>query len=155
MFGNLPGRVTSIREPNDCEFEQSGQYEAMKELIDSGKASEALKLQYAKGEEWRCEQAATLRVQGETDSFGAEYLHYCEECYKLEEELQAYYREKHANDEGHCEWCKKATPQKHLCMTRDIDEGSSGPVYEVCADCRKKQNDYIDDELEFLAEQGY
>ena len=155
MFSNLPGKVTSVRGPHHCEFEQWNYFETMKEIIDANKASEALKLQYAKGEDWHCESQATVRIQGETDSWGVEHHHYCEACYTLEQELQQYFTEKHAEDEAQCEWCKKVTKQKDLRYTRDIDEGSCGPVYEVCSECRTKQNDYINDELDFLAEQGY
>lgn len=69
MFSNLPGKVTTVREPTVCEFEQWSYFETMKEIIDANKASEALKLQYAKGEDWQCESQATTRIQGETDSF--------------------------------------------------------------------------------------
>lgn len=155
MFSNLPGKVTTVREPTVCEFEQWSYFETMKEIIDANKASEALKLQYAKGEDWQCESQATTRIQGETDSFGAEYYHLCEACYELDMEIQTYQTTKHAEDVAHCEWCKKATKQKDLRYTRDIDEGSYGPVYEVCSECRTKQNDYINDELDFLAEQGF
>lgn len=155
MFANLPGKVSAVREATVCEFEQWSYFETMKEIIDANKASDALKLQYAKGDQWQCESQATTRIQGETDSFGAEYCHLCEACYELDTEIQKYQTTKHAEDEAHCEWCKKATKQKDLRHTRDIDEGSSGPVYEVCSECRTKQNDYINDELDFLAEQGY
>ena len=147
MFGNLPGRVTTVREPTVCEFEQWSYFETMKEIIDANKASDALKLQYAKGEEWQCENDATVRVQGETDSFGVEHHHYCEECYVLEQELQRYFTERHAEDEAQCEWCKKVTKQKDLRYTRDIDEGSNGPVYEVCGSCRTRQAEQIAEEL--------
>lgn len=147
MFSNLPGRVTTVREPTVCEFEQWSYFETMKEIIDANKASDALKLQYAKGEEWQCENDATVRVQGETDSFGAEYHHYCEACYTLEQELQQYFTERHAEDEAQCEWCNKVTTQKDLRHTRDIDEGSNGPVYEVCGECRARQAEQIVEEL--------
>lgn len=147
MFSNLPGKVTSVRESTVCEFEQWSYFETMKEIIDANKASDALKLQYAKGEEWQCENDATVRVQGETDSFGAEYHHYCEACYKLSEELNDYYTKKHEDDESQCEWCNKVTTQKNLRYTRDIDEGSNGPVYEVCGECRARQAEQIAEEL--------
>lgn len=147
MFNSLPGRVTTVREPTVCEFEQSSYFDTMKEIIEANKASDDLKLQYAKGEEWQCENDATVRIQGETDSFGAEYHHYCEACYKLEQEIQDYCTAKHAGDEAQCEWCSKVTTQKDLRFTRDIDEGSSGPVYEVCGSCRARQADRIAEEL--------
>lgn len=73
---------------------------------------------------------ATKRVQGETDSFGCEYVYLCDkhfaELQKEEEEPRIYY----------CDWChqevEKTTP------TRDYDEGLHGRVYQVCQNCRKK-----------------
>ena len=147
MFGNLPGRVTTVREPTVCEFEQWSYFETMKEIIDANKVSDALKLQYAKGENWQCENDATVRVQGETDSWGVEHHHYCEACHALIEELNEYYTKKHEDDEAQCEWCKKVTTQKDLRYTRDIDEGSNGPVYEVCGSCRARQAEQIEEEL--------
>lgn len=150
MFSNLPGRVTPARGNVVCEFEQYSYFETMKEMIDAAKASEALKLQYAKGEEYRCESLSTVRIQGETDSFGAEYCHLCDDCHTLDKEIQDYMEEKTGEEEGHCEWCKKATLRKHLAFTRDIDEGNHGPVYEVCGECRSRQNDQINEELDYL-----
>lgn len=147
MFSNLPGKVTSVRGPHHCEFEQWSYFETMKEIIDANKASEALKLQYAKGENWHCESQATTRIQGETDSWGAEHYHLCDACYELDTEITEYLTEKHANDEAQCEWCKKVTKQKDLRYTRDIDEGSNGPVYEVCGSCRTRQAEQIAEEL--------
>ena len=147
MFSNLPGKVTNVREPTVCEFEQSGNFEIMKEIIDANKASDALKLQYAKGESWRCENDATVRIQGETDSWGAEYYHLCDACYELDTEIQKYNDIKHGNDEACCEWCKTLVLRKDLKYTRDIDEGSNGPVYEVCGSCRTRQAEQIAEEL--------
>lgn len=147
MFSNLPGKVTSVRGPHHCEFEQWSYFETMKEIIDANKASEALKLQYAKGEDWHCESQATTRIQGETDSFGAEYYHLCEACYELDTEIQNHNDIKHGNDEACCEWCKTLVLRKDLGWTRDIDEGSGGPVYEVCGSCRARQAEQIAEEL--------
>ena len=147
MFSNLPGKVTSVRGPHRCEFEQWNYFETMKEIIDANKASEALKLQYAKGEDWHCESQATTRIQGETDSFGAEYYHLCDACYELDTEIQEYNDIKHGNDEACCEWCKTLVLRKDLGWTRDIDEGSNGPVYEVCGSCRTRQAEQIAEEL--------
>lgn len=78
-------------------------------------------------------------VQGETDSFGAEYCDLCEECYKKELGRK---REKEIST---CEWCK--TPNVEVHLSRDYSEGMHGPVYSVCLSCIHKQNDELDDEL--------
>lgn len=150
MFSNLPGKVSAVRSATTCEFYNSDYFDSMKEMVEANKASEALKLQYLKGEDWSCESPATVRVQGETDSFGAEYHHLCDGCYALDTEIQKYSTDKHKEDEATCEWCKKITTQKDIRVTRDIDEGSNGPVYDVCSECRIKQNDQINEELDYL-----
>lgn len=85
---------------------------------------------------------AVENIQGETDSFGCETHFCCQEC--VDEDR------KYANSEeartGMCDWCK--TEAKTLANTRDYDEGMSGPVYRVCAPCRKKVDDEARRELE-------
>jgi len=82
-----------------------------------------------------CLSDATVRVQGETDSFGAEYLDFCARHIPKREELV-----------GRCDWCK--TENVELRSVRDPEEGMAGPVYEVCEPCRKKQNEALEAELE-------
>lgn len=81
------------------------------------------------------DRPAVKRVQGETDSFGAEWIDMCEECYAA-----------HLVDDTPtvtvCDRCRGKLPTKPW---RDPDEGSTGPVYWVCDDCRKKLNRYYDD----------
>ena len=87
-----------------------------------------------------CEQPATRRVQGETDSIGCEYHHYCDDHY------QQYLHETTQNPTiGECDWCRR--PGLVLKPIRDFDEGLSGPVYEVCCDCRRRQNESLREEL--------
>lgn len=84
---------------------------------------------------------AVARIQGETDSFGAEYYDLCEACLeKHREEV------KNADHSGHCDWCKKHAPR--VSPTRDFEEGLSGPVYHVCDACSKAQSDRIREELD-------
>lgn len=71
---------------------------------------------------------AVHRVQGETNSFGCEYLDMCQEC--LDEHLREI---READHSGTCEWCRKHAD--HLYAHRDIEEGSCGRVYEVCKPC--------------------
>lgn len=78
-----------------------------------------------------CDIPATKGIVGEVDSFGYEIDWYCEEHYKerkkeLSEETNA----------GHCDWCGKFADE--LKYRRDSDEGTSGPVYEVCQHCIDK-----------------
>lgn len=71
---------------------------------------------------------AVKRVQGETDSFGCEYLDMCQECYdKYKEEMR------NVDNSGICDWCKKSADR--VFNHRDIEEGSCGRVYQVCQAC--------------------
>lgn len=75
-------------------------------------------------------RAAVVKIQGETDSFGAEYLYLCQEC------LDEYNKASAIEVENMCDWCKTTTTD---CQPyRDFEEGSSGPVYTVCKACRQK-----------------
>ncbi len=81
------------------------------------------------------ERTATFRIQGETDSFGCEYVDMCDECHQ--EYLVA--KENNTNP-GVCDLCDADVE----CRTkmRDPEEGSSGPVYDVCCPCRERLNLY-------------
>lgn len=90
------------------------------------------------------DRPAVLRVQGETDSMGAEYADLCAECVKAMS----------ANSEpdiGTCAWCK--ADGVTLRPRRDMDEGLHGPVYYVCAPCIVKDNEAHERELEQYAEE--
>lgn len=79
-----------------------------------------------------CDQPAVGRICIEADSFGAEWAHYC----------QAHLAEAEAKTEepiiGDCDWCKAVDVE--VLPTRDTDEGSHGPVYDVCKGCRQHQD---------------
>lgn len=101
------------------------------------------------GPDWNftepCENECTVRVQGETDSFGAEYFYFCQECFdKAQAEEEAKEPE-----EAQCDWCKK---DRLLSPVRDFDEGSNGPVYYVCSACADKQQRAIQDEYNAMRE---
>ena len=85
------------------------------------------------------DRPAVNRVQGETDSFGAEFYDLCQECL---DELK-----KHAAEarEGVCDWC--STEAKDLRPRRDLDEGMYGPVYRVCGTCVRKENALLQEEI--------
>jgi len=85
------------------------------------------------------DRPAVVRLQGETDSFGCEMYDLCQECFDAEKKAEA------EPDIGKCDWCK--TDEQALRPRRDIDEGSHGPVYYVCAACAKKDEDAIMAEL--------
>jgi hypothetical protein len=95
-----------------------------------------------------CTNPATVRIQGETDSFGCEMIDLCDECrrkeieYSRSEEGQAKEREWRT---GSCEWCKNHVTD--LRDARDYDEGMSGRVYRVCGPCVKRVNDEAAAEL--------
>lgn len=87
---------------------------------------------------------AVVRIQGETDSFGAEYNCMCQKCHdEYRAHVQAEYEA-----EKRCDWCGHM--EKHVRPYRDMDEGMSGPVYQVCRDCRKAESARLDEELEYL-----
>lgn len=86
------------------------------------------------------DRSAVARVQGETDSFGAEYYDMCEECL-------ARHKAFHAdpdNSLGTCEWCKARDVRVR--PHRDYEEGSAGRVYDVCDQCITRENKRLDDE---------
>lgn len=85
------------------------------------------------------ERAAVRRVQGETDSFGCEWLDLCAECVA---ELAEHARQASI---GRCDWCKCEAVD--LRPRRDYNEGMSGPVYEVCGECVRKSNERAAAEL--------
>lgn len=85
------------------------------------------------------DRPATVRIQGETDSFGCEMYDYCDECAK------EHRRECSEPNVGSCDWC--STKGVKLNHARDYEEGICGPVYQVCAACKKRQNDEIEAEL--------
>lgn len=71
---------------------------------------------------------AVKRVVGETDSFGSEVEDLCQECYDQHVHAMAT-----TDSSGRCDWCKQEKPELH--SHRDIEEGSHGPVYQVCREC--------------------
>lgn len=90
----------------------------------------------------RCDEhgdrMAIARVQGETDSFGAELHDLCGECWaKWQEEAPPH---------GLCGWCNRNA--ERLFARRDEDEGLYGPVYWVCRPCIEQQRERIQRELE-------
>lgn len=79
---------------------------------------------------------ATRRIQGETDSFGAEMIDLCDECYQKDRE-----EAKNEDYSGNCDWCKSHTDR--TIATRDYEEGTHGPVYYVCKECKDRQSAQI------------
>ena len=84
------------------------------------------------------DRPAARRIQGETDSFGSEMHDLCDECAK------AYREEMRKPDIGKCDWC--GTTEVARVPARDYEEGTHGPVYYVCAACKKRQADRLDAE---------
>lgn len=79
------------------------------------------------------DRPAVRRIQGETDSFGCEFLDLCAEC------LERVREDRDAARMGKCEWCKKDAGD--LADTRDYEEGMAGRIYRVCGACRKRMSD--------------
>lgn len=87
------------------------------------------------------ERPAVVRIQGETDSFGCEMHDLCDECAKEHRE------EMRQPNIGKCDWCSTANVART--PARDYEEGMNGPVYYVCAACKKRQSDRIDAEASY------
>lgn len=94
------------------------------------------------------DRPAVARIQGETDSFGCEMNDVCQECLDAD---RAYARSEEART-GRCDWCKQDATD--LRDTRDYEEGMHGPVYRVCAACRKRRDDEVAAENDEFASDG-
>lgn len=90
------------------------------------------------------DRPAVRRVQGETDSFGSEMHDLCQECI---DELAKHTAEARC---GVCDWCKSEA--KDLRPRRDFEEGSGGPVYQVCGACVRRENLRLEAEMD---DRGY
>jgi hypothetical protein len=91
------------------------------------------------------DRVAAGRVQGETDSFGAEFHDLCQECI---DEFRQHQRDAR---NGVCAWCKKEATD--IRPKRDYEEGLHGPVYNVCGECVEKENKRLrEDEDEYYDE---
>lgn len=88
-----------------------------------------------------CNEKACGKVAGEVDSMGVEWEFYCEN--HINERVDAI---RNTEEVGSCEWCGEESD--NLRPYRDIDEGSNGPVYDVCPSCRQKQSDRVSEELD-------
>lgn len=91
------------------------------------------------------ERPAVVRVQGETDSFGAEYNDLCMEC-----RSSSAIDDHQSRQNQPCDWCGKPG---NLVYRRDVDEGMGGPVYRVCGPCVKRDNQKIEEELDYWESQ--
>ena len=89
---------------------------------------------------------AIKRICSEADSFGAEYMNFCQPCW---DNYQQGLKEKEEDPEqwDTCSECKKKAPR--LISYRDMDEGMHGPVYEHCEECHSKMNARIAEEDAF------
>lgn len=94
-----------------------------------------------------CNEPAVTTLVGETDSFGSEFHPLCQK--HKDEYIVA--RDKEQEDEennptGCCDWCKRS----HVKVRphRDFEEGSCGPVYDVCDACIAKEQASLDDEYD-------
>lgn len=89
------------------------------------------------------DREAVKRICSEADSFGAEYMNFCQECW---DDYQQGLKEKEEDPEqwDTCPECNTKAPR--LISYRDMDEGMHGPVYEHCGDCHSKMNERIAEE---------
>lgn len=73
---------------------------------------------------------------------GCEMHDLCDECTA---ELRESMRSPEART-GRCDWCKQDATD--LRAKRDWEEGSTGPVYQVCGPCVKRHNEYEADSFD-------
>lgn len=85
------------------------------------------RISVSEGECEKCGAPATCRLQGETDSFGAEWWTLCDECADKSSET---------SPSGECETCRGDSEK--LVPSRCWEEGPGGPVYWVCPECRER-----------------
>jgi hypothetical protein len=85
-------------------------------------------------------------IQGETDSFGAEFVHMCLRC---KGRHLAWKRENPDGPLGMCESCHAMDVP--VLPWRDPEEGQAGPVYYQCAGCRTarhaREREYIEQDM--------
>ncbi len=88
------------------------------------------------------ERSSVATIQGETDSMGCEFIEMCSECY----EKYKGHKEEAREIFSICDWCNGN--QKGCSPTRDYEEGTSGPVYNVCPGCRQRKSEEAQAELD-------
>lgn len=91
-----------------------------------------------------CDLPATAEIQGETDSFAAEFHTLCPIHFAQMKNRIAASREL----ETICDLCKKS--KTHCTPWRDYDEGVNGPVYSVCVDCKHQKNEELREDLIYV-----
>ena len=84
--------------------------------------------------------AATYKVIGECDSMGCEWIFLCDKHLSEHDVAMAA-----ADKSGTCDWCK--TDQPEVRPHRDFEEGSNGPVYDVCTNCLRAESARVSEEL--------
>lgn len=91
---------------------------------------------------------ADIRVQGETDSFGAEYHDLCHACHKASREAELAFKAEY----DRCDTCgEQAITSPYRCA----DEGMCGPVYNDCDKCAKERRKREFEEYKRNADMGY
>lgn len=93
-----------------------------------------------------CENEGTHRVAGEQDSFGTEWLYFCDSDY--EEFLKEMHAYRLAQRTGPCEWCKKEVTDRF--EFRGFDSDGPWDKQWVCGPCRVKDGEALQEELDYL-----
>jgi len=83
-----------------------------------------------------CSASASQEYCTEVDSMGAEWLPLCDDHI---EQFKEDVANANALEDNECEWCHAT--DVHTAPFRDWQEGSQGPLYEVCDKCRGKSID--------------
>ena len=140
---SLPGTVTkiSMEDGHECEFNPVRWDEVILRMQEKGTCSDhmvnILNLDLFKTP---CKCPAAYSIQGETDSFGAEYDYYCEHHYAVVKEIRQFIKDENKNRTEECPICHSVVLVSDILFFRDYDEGLYGPVYEGCGVCRQNVN---------------
>lgn len=97
------------------------------------------------------DRLAVKRICSEADSFGEEYMNFCQECW---DEYQQSLKEKEEDPEQWDTCSECGNKASRLISYRDMDEGMHGPVYEHCGDCHSKMNARIAEEEAYYDNDG-
>ncbi len=92
-----------------------------------------------------CTNLAKWRIQGETDSWGAEYSYVCDDCLKTNQNRhQEWLKSPEALVLTECDLpgCHKMVPYKDLIWWKDAEEGTAACPHQICPDCKRKEYEY-------------
>lgn len=95
-----------------------------------------------------CDALATKRVAGEQDSFGTEWLWFCEGCYVIE--MDEWAAERRAEAERRKVGLCHGEDRTDLVPTSVFNDHSWEPLVYACPECIKSARRALDEEMAYL-----